>query len=224
VGSPNAAFAATTRWFEEFGGGAYGVTEATRRETTIGSPHFCISESPTYVARAVVALAADPEVGRFSGQTLSSGPGTPEAAGKCKVTERDRIGSSLDPTGARGKRRVTVRGQVTGATLTFGADDIDLSAVGQLVDRSHVLGVGRARALLGDGGLDGPITLAEGLDLLDVEIADRGAAVLTHGRSEDLAVPRRHEVAAALDRRGSLRVLALRRVGAQAGASFSDQV
>ncbi len=153
-----------------------------------------------------------------------SGPGTPEAAGKCKVTERDRIGSSLDPTGARGKRRVTVRGQVTGATLTFGADDIDLSAVGQLVDRSHVLGVGRARALLGDGGLDGPITLAEGLDLLDVEIADRGAAVLTHGRSEDLAVPRRHEVAAALDRRGSLRVLALRRVGAQAGASFSDQV
>ncbi|WP_073486099.1 SDR family oxidoreductase [Streptoalloteichus hindustanus] len=36
-------------------------------------PHFCISESPTYVARAVVALAGDPERARWSGQVVSSG-------------------------------------------------------------------------------------------------------------------------------------------------------
>ena len=51
----------------------YGVTEATWRDATKQEPHFCISESPTFVARAVVALAADPEVARWSGQVLSSG-------------------------------------------------------------------------------------------------------------------------------------------------------
>jgi NAD(P)-dependent dehydrogenase (short-subunit alcohol dehydrogenase family) len=51
----------------------FGVTEATWREATKQVPHFCISESPTYVARALVALAADPEVARWSGQVLSSG-------------------------------------------------------------------------------------------------------------------------------------------------------
>jgi hypothetical protein len=51
----------------------YGVTEATWREATRVQPHFCISESPLFVGRAVAALAADPGVGRWSGQSLSSG-------------------------------------------------------------------------------------------------------------------------------------------------------
>ena len=51
----------------------FGVTEATWRDATTREPHFCISESPTYVARAVTALAADPDVARWSGQSLSSG-------------------------------------------------------------------------------------------------------------------------------------------------------
>jgi hypothetical protein len=36
-------------------------------------PHFAISETPTYVGRAVAALAADPEVSRWNGASLSSG-------------------------------------------------------------------------------------------------------------------------------------------------------
>jgi NAD(P)-dependent dehydrogenase (short-subunit alcohol dehydrogenase family) len=52
---------------------AYGVTEETWREATAREPHFCISESPTFVARAVAALAADPDVARWAGQTASSG-------------------------------------------------------------------------------------------------------------------------------------------------------
>jgi len=51
----------------------YGVTEATWRDATGREPHFCISESPTFVARAVTALAADPDVARWSGKGLSSG-------------------------------------------------------------------------------------------------------------------------------------------------------
>jgi NAD(P)-dependent dehydrogenase (short-subunit alcohol dehydrogenase family) len=52
---------------------AYRVTESNWREATKISPHFAISESPAFVGRAVAALAADPEVSRWSGQSLSSG-------------------------------------------------------------------------------------------------------------------------------------------------------
>ena len=52
---------------------AYGVTEANWRDATKGSPHFAISESPAFIGRAVVALAADPDVSRWNGQSLSSG-------------------------------------------------------------------------------------------------------------------------------------------------------
>ncbi|MEW9551029.1 SDR family oxidoreductase [Nonomuraea sp. NPDC050783] len=51
----------------------FGVTEENWREATAREPHFVISESPRYVGRAVAALAADPEVTRWSGQSLSSG-------------------------------------------------------------------------------------------------------------------------------------------------------
>jgi NAD(P)-dependent dehydrogenase (short-subunit alcohol dehydrogenase family) len=51
----------------------YGVTEASWREGTARTPHFCISESPLYLGRAVAALAADPDRARHSGASLSSG-------------------------------------------------------------------------------------------------------------------------------------------------------
>jgi NAD(P)-dependent dehydrogenase (short-subunit alcohol dehydrogenase family) len=51
----------------------YGVTEETWREATERQPHFCIAESPIYVGRAVAALAGDPDVARWNGQSLSSG-------------------------------------------------------------------------------------------------------------------------------------------------------
>ena len=51
----------------------YGVIEATWRDALERTPHFCISESPLFVGRAVAALAADPEVTRWNGQSLSSG-------------------------------------------------------------------------------------------------------------------------------------------------------
>jgi NAD(P)-dependent dehydrogenase (short-subunit alcohol dehydrogenase family) len=51
----------------------YGVQEDNWRDATARVPHFCISESPRYVGRAVAALAADPEVARWTGQSLSSG-------------------------------------------------------------------------------------------------------------------------------------------------------
>jgi NAD(P)-dependent dehydrogenase (short-subunit alcohol dehydrogenase family) len=52
---------------------AYGVTEANWRDATAHTPHFAISETPAFVGRAVVALAQDPDLARWNGQSLSSG-------------------------------------------------------------------------------------------------------------------------------------------------------
>jgi NAD(P)-dependent dehydrogenase (short-subunit alcohol dehydrogenase family) len=51
----------------------HGVSEANWRDATERTPHFCISESPRFVGRAVAAIAADPERARWNGQSLSSG-------------------------------------------------------------------------------------------------------------------------------------------------------
>lgn len=52
---------------------AFGVSEENWREATAHQPHFVISETPRFVGRAVAALAADPKVARWNGQSLSSG-------------------------------------------------------------------------------------------------------------------------------------------------------
>lgn len=52
---------------------AFGVREDNWRDALDREPHFAISETPRYTGRAVAALAADPGVSRFNGQSLSSG-------------------------------------------------------------------------------------------------------------------------------------------------------
>ncbi|MDG9727481.1 SDR family oxidoreductase [Streptomyces sp. DH41] len=51
----------------------FGVREENWRDALDRVPHFAISETPRYVGRAVTALAADPDVARFNGRSLSSG-------------------------------------------------------------------------------------------------------------------------------------------------------
>ncbi|GAA0920749.1 SDR family oxidoreductase [Streptomyces thermoalcalitolerans] len=51
----------------------YGVTEENWRDALEKVPHFAISETPRYAGRAVAALAADPDVARWNGRSLSSG-------------------------------------------------------------------------------------------------------------------------------------------------------
>jgi NAD(P)-dependent dehydrogenase (short-subunit alcohol dehydrogenase family) len=51
----------------------FGVTEENWRDAALKEPHFIISETPRFVGRAAAALAADPEVNRWNGQSVSSG-------------------------------------------------------------------------------------------------------------------------------------------------------
>lgn len=55
-----------------------GVSEANWRDGVKQDPHFAASETPYFVARAVVALASDPNVAAKAGKTLSSWDLAPE--------------------------------------------------------------------------------------------------------------------------------------------------
>jgi NAD(P)-dependent dehydrogenase (short-subunit alcohol dehydrogenase family) len=63
----------------------FDVSEENWRDALERVPHFAISETPFYVGRAVAALAADPDVARWNGRSLSSG----QLAKECGFTDRD---------------------------------------------------------------------------------------------------------------------------------------
>ncbi|GAA2787699.1 SDR family oxidoreductase [Saccharopolyspora taberi] len=89
----------------------FGVTEDNWRDALTTVPHFCISESPAYVGRAVVALAGDADVARRNGQSLSSGQlaqeyGFTDLDGSQPdcwryLVEVEGAGKPADPTGYR---------------------------------------------------------------------------------------------------------------------------
>jgi NAD(P)-dependent dehydrogenase (short-subunit alcohol dehydrogenase family) len=69
-----AAVALTPGWLRsEMMLEGFGVEASNWREALAIQPHFAISETPRYVGRAVAHLAADSEVARWNGRSLSSG-------------------------------------------------------------------------------------------------------------------------------------------------------
>lgn len=114
------------------------------------------------------------------------------------------------PVRHKGKPAVTPRGA---GALRVGPATVDLAAVNQLVDPSLTAGVGQAlRRLVEDGLLDGSATLAEALAALAQALGEEPAEALAARWAGDVAAPRHHEVAAALNR---LRTLEVRAPGAQ---------
>jgi NAD(P)-dependent dehydrogenase (short-subunit alcohol dehydrogenase family) len=90
----------------------HGVSESNWRDATERTPHFCISESPRYLGRAVAALAGDPDASRWNGQSLSSGQlaqvygftdldGTQPDCWRYMVEVVERAGASADDSGYR---------------------------------------------------------------------------------------------------------------------------
>lgn len=120
------------------------------------------------------------------------------------VTHRRPLGASLDPS--RGRREESVRSRGV-KTVLFGTEEVDVSAVEQLVHPGQLRAIGaallRVRALA-----DGRRTLAEILDRIEAELDDRGLDPLSDRPLGDLAGFRRFELAAALNRLRTLRVKA----------------
>lgn len=114
-----------------------------------------------------------------------------------------------DP-GSLPAERPKVRARGTDA-LTLGESTVDLRAVEQLVDPGQVTGIGLALlTCLRSGWVDGRRTVGELLDAFDAEVAHRGVAAVDAAYPGDFAVPRRFEIAAALNRLRTLRVSAFR--------------
>lgn len=121
--------------------------------------------------------------------------------------------ASLDPS--RGRKRIRIDAPNL-SEIRFGQETIDLRAVEQLVDRSQTRAVGYAIHRLAQMVANGE-SLAGLLDALDREMDTEGLEVLDPYMNEDagnrehpgnFARPRRHEIAAALNRLRSLRVRA----------------
>ncbi|OIV38989.1 ATPase [Mangrovactinospora gilvigrisea] len=163
--------------------------------------------------RVVMMDAYHPEDVTARARALAETPTgrTAEADAFPPVRHRVVDPASVDSAGRKGRSRIRPHGT---DGLTFGEQDIDLRSVEQITDPGQAVGIGLALELaVRRGHLDGRRTLAAALDLLDRDLA-AGAAGLLRVRDEDFAVPRRHEVAAALNRLRSLRVSGLRDAGA----------
>jgi len=115
---------------------------------------------------------------------------------------RAPLAASLDPS--RGRREESVKARGLDALL-FGTDEVDLSAVEQLVHPGQLRALGaallRVRRLA-----DGERSVAEILDRVDEEIARGGLDALVGRPLGTLCAFRRFELAAALNRLRTLRV------------------
>ena len=118
------------------------------------------------------------------------------------VTPRAPLAGSMDPS--KGRRQESVRSRGV-KTVLFGTEEIDLSAVEQIVHPGQLRAVGAA--LLEVRRLaDGRRTVAEILDRVERMTEGEGLDALTDRPAGDLAGFRRFELAAALNRLRTLRV------------------
>lgn len=128
------------------------------------------------------------------------------------IAQRAADPNSIDPSRGR-KQKVDARGR---EQLVFGSDDVDLRCLDQLADISQTRATGQALRLLGERFFDGRTTLGPALDQLEDMLDANGLEALNPfsrdgGREGGphpgrLARPRRHEIAAALNRLRSLKV------------------
>jgi len=111
---------------------------------------------------------------------------------------------SLDPS--RGSRAERVRSVRTRA-IEFGTEEIDVSPLGQLVDPNQCRMIGDVLLECARGLSDGRRSVSELCDAIERRIADEGLMAVAAPDSGDRARPRRFEIAAALNRLRSLRIV-----------------
>jgi predicted ABC-class ATPase len=119
------------------------------------------------------------------------------------VTPRIPLAESLDPSKGRREVKIAARGV---KTILFGATEIDLSAVEQLVDPGQLNAIGQALYYARQRYMDSSRTLPEILDAVMGDIERAGLDVLDRRLVGDLVRFRRYELAAALNRLRTLRV------------------
>ncbi len=139
-------------------------------------------------------------------EALPLGESSPQAPGAWpEPAPRIPEPRSLDPS--RGRREERVRSVKTRA-IEFGTEEIDVSLLYQLVDPAQCRMIGDVLLELARGLCDGKRNVPELLDSIETEISRRGLEAVCAGTLGDRARARRYEIAAALNRLRSLRLVA----------------
>ncbi|MBE9141976.1 ABC-ATPase domain-containing protein [Planktothrix mougeotii] len=135
-----------------------------------------------------------------TGRTLEGG----EAFGV--IRPRIPISESLDPSRGRWDVRIKVRDV---DEVLFGTEDIDVSAVEQIVSKDQLRAIAAAMVYAKQNYINGEKTLPQILDAVMQDIATKGLDVITPFPQGDLAIFRRFELAAAINRIRTLEVSTL---------------
>ncbi|MCT7987877.1 ABC-ATPase domain-containing protein [Laspinema olomoucense] len=119
------------------------------------------------------------------------------------IANRIPIPNSLDPSSGKRDVRLKVRDV---DEVRFGMEDIDLTAVEQIVDPGQLRAIAAAMVYSKDHYMDGRRSLREILDRVMADIDEQGLDVLTRFPEGDLVRFRPLELAAALNRLRTLQV------------------
>jgi predicted ABC-class ATPase len=120
-----------------------------------------------------------------------------------QIQSRTLQPDSLDPS--RGKK--AVKWNVRGVdALAFGTEDIDLSALEQIVEPGQVRAIATAMVHIQQQYLDGQRSLVDILDAFAADLEAQGFDGMTRLPEGDLVICRRFELAAAINRVRSLQI------------------
>ncbi|HEY9726038.1 MAG TPA: ABC-ATPase domain-containing protein [Chroococcales cyanobacterium] len=120
-----------------------------------------------------------------------------------QITPRIPLPESIDPS--RGQREVKLKVRDVDEVL-FGTEEIDLSAVEQIVEAGQLRAIASAIVYAKEHYIDGRCTLPEILDRVMADIESEGLDTLSNLPDGDLVLFRRFELAAALNRLRTLKV------------------
>jgi predicted ABC-class ATPase len=148
---------------------------------------------PHDVTAEAKAIAAQHPTGR---QVEVTGSWPPSPA-------RIPLAKSLDPR--KGKRAVNIKARALRAVL-FGAEEIDMSAVAQLVDEGQVRAIGQALNLARERFMQPGYDVAQVVEAVLQAVDENGLDALDSRQTGDYVAFRPYELAAALNRLRTLQV------------------
>jgi predicted ABC-class ATPase len=114
------------------------------------------------------------------------------------------LAHSLDPR--KGKRAINIKGRALRA-IQFGTEEIDVSAVAQLVDEGQLRAIGQALNLARERFMDNKQDMSQIADAVSKELDQNGLDVLDRRQTGDYVAFRAYEFLAALSRLRSLAVI-----------------
>lgn len=120
-----------------------------------------------------------------------------------EISPRIPIKNSINPS--RGKKEVKLKSRGVDQ-ITFGIEDIDLSAVEQIVDRGQLKAIALALVYAQENYLHQQLTIPEILEQVTQDINKSGLDIITNFTQGDLVLFRPLELAATLNRLRSLKV------------------